>query len=70
MTTNIKIYSERDLKRMIKKEIGLRFYSYELILNRLKNRLIDIEKIMDVEPISIPSISPHKLKDSFRKELK
>ena len=47
MVTDIKIYSEKDMKRMIKAEVSSRVYAYDLIINHLKNRLVDIEKIME-----------------------
>ena len=46
MSTKLTIYSEKDIKRMVKEEVKKRFYSFERLLNSLKGRLLDIEKIV------------------------
>jgi len=45
MTTNIKIYSENDINKIVKEQVQKRFYSFERLLNSLKTRVDDLDKM-------------------------
>ena len=47
MATNIKFYSEKDIQKMVKEAVAKRFFSFERLLNSLRGRLTDIEKIIE-----------------------
>jgi hypothetical protein len=49
MSTKIKIYSERDIKRIVRDAVKQASFSYERILNSLKIKIIDLDRIVSMQ---------------------
>jgi hypothetical protein len=47
MAQKITIYSEKDIKRIVKEEVEKKFNAFEVLLNSLKLKVIDLEKIIE-----------------------
>ncbi len=46
MVQTIKIYSEKDIKRFVKYEVGKKFHAFEVMLNSLHLKVIDLDRII------------------------
>jgi len=49
MAMQVKIYSENDMKRIVKSELDKKLYALELSMNTLRGKVIDIEKILEYQ---------------------
>jgi hypothetical protein len=47
MAQKVIIYSEKDIRRFVKEEVGKKFTAFEVLLNSLKMRIIDMERIIE-----------------------
>jgi hypothetical protein len=45
MVQKINNYSEKDIKKIVKNEVSKKFHAYDIMLNHLKGRIIDLEKV-------------------------
>jgi hypothetical protein len=41
-------YSKKDIQEIVKEEVEKRFYSFERLLNSLKNKVDDLDKIVQL----------------------
>jgi hypothetical protein len=41
------IYSEKDIRRFVKEEVSKKFNAFELMLNKINLKLIDMERIIE-----------------------
>ncbi len=42
-------YSKKDIQEIVKEEVEKRFYSFERLLNSLKNKVDDLDKIVQLK---------------------
>lgn len=42
-------YSRKDIQEIVKEEVEKRFYSFERLLNSLKNKVNDLDKIVQLK---------------------
>ena len=43
---NVLVYSEKDIKEMVEKEFSKKMHSYDIILNNLNQKIVDLDRII------------------------
>jgi hypothetical protein len=46
MVQTIRVYSEKDIKKIVKSEISKKFHAYDVLLNSLNLKIIDLDRII------------------------
>jgi hypothetical protein len=46
MSREIRVYSEKDIKKIVDKKVNAKLHAYDLLINSLKNKVNDLDKIV------------------------